>query len=211
MPTTGWLRSLVGRVYQRQTSMLKDITASIIQGSGIRQAAYVVNAADLRTAIQSNKLVKFAYDTYLLIPASNADLRSIELKNVERWARANNLTLNNGQTKEIIVVYRKRRRHAEIAAPPEMPVTARVTSLTVLGVTWTNGLLASEHVRGIINSCAQTLYALRVLRAHSLNDVAIQAIYRSVILAKLQYSLSAWWGFTSASDRERIEGFMRRA
>jgi len=78
----------------------------------------------------------------------------------------NNLTLNNGKTKEIIVVDRKRRRHADIATSPEMPKTGGVTSLTVLGVTWTNGLSASEHVRGIINSCAQTLYALRVLRAH---------------------------------------------
>ena len=175
-------------VYQGQTSVLKDITASIIQGSGIGPAAYVVNAADLRTVIQSNKLVEFADDTSLLIQASNADSRSIELKNVETWARANNLMLNNDKTKEIIVVNRKRRSHTENAAPPEMPEIARVTSLKVLGVTWTNGLSASEHVRNIINSCAQTLYALRMLRAHGLSDVAIQAIYRSVILAKLLYA-----------------------
>jgi len=127
--------------------------------------------------------------------------------NVETWARANNLMLNNGKTKEIIVLDRKRQRHAEIAAPPEMPVTARVTSLTVLGVTWTSGLSASEHVRDIINSCVQTLYALRVLRALGLNDVTIQVRH----LTKLLYASSAWWGFTSASDRERIEGFMCRA
>ena len=189
--------------------MLKDITASIIQGSGIGPAAYVVNAGDLKTVIPSNKLVKFADDTYLLIPASNADSQSIELENVEAWAQANNLKLNNGKTKDF--VDRKRRRHAEIADPPELYTTARVTTLTVLGVTWTNGLSASEHVRGIISSCAQTLYALRVLRAHGLCDVALQAIYRSVIQAKLLYASSAWWGFTSASDRQRIDGFMRRA
>ena len=198
-------------VYQGQTSILKNITASIIQGSGIGPAAYVVNAADLKTVVPSNKLIKFADDTYIIIPASNASARSIELENVETWARVNNLTLNNGKTKEIIFVDRKRRRHTDIADPPELYATARVTSLTVLGVTWTNGLSASEHVRGIISSCAQTLYALRVLRAHGLCDVAIQAIYRSVILAKLLYASSAWWGFTSASDRQRIDGFMRRA
>jgi len=168
---------------------------------------YTILRHFLRTVIQSNKLVKFADDTYLLIPASNADSRSIELKNVETWARASNLTLNNGKTKEIIVVDRKRRRHAEIAAPQEMPVTARVTSVTVLGVTWTNGLSASEHVRAIINSCAKTLYALRVLRAHSLNDVAIQAIYRSVILAKLRiYTLRALDG---DSRRRPIENALK--
>jgi hypothetical protein len=107
----------------------------------------VVNAADLKTVSQSNKLIKFADDTYLLIPASTADSRTIKLKNVETWAHANNLTLNNGKTKEMIVVDRKRRRHAEIADPPPvMNATARVTSLTVLGVTWTIGPSVSDHV-----------------------------------------------------------------
>jgi hypothetical protein len=95
----------------------------------------VVNAADIRTVIPSNKLVKFADDTYLLIPASNADTRSSELKNVETWAHANNLTLNNSKTKDIGFVDRKRRRYADNADPPKMQTIARVTSLTVLGVT----------------------------------------------------------------------------
>ena len=41
-------------VYQGQTSILKIITASIIQGSGIGPAADVVNAADLRTVIATS-------------------------------------------------------------------------------------------------------------------------------------------------------------
>ena len=48
-----------------------------------------------------------------------------------------------------------------------------------------NGLSASDHVRGIISDCAQTLYALRVLRAHGMCDAALQAIYKSVVVAKL--------------------------
>jgi len=54
----------------------------IIQRLGIGPAAYVANAADLRLVIQSNKVVEFADDSYLLIPASNANSRSLELKNV---------------------------------------------------------------------------------------------------------------------------------
>ena len=30
-------------------------------------------------------------------------------------------------------------------------------------------------------------------------------------MAKLLYATSAWWGFTSASDRQRIEAFVGRA
>ena len=56
-----------------------------------------------------------------------------------------------------------------------MPGIVRVTSLTILGVTMTNGLSASDHVRGIISDCAQTLYALGVLRAYGMSDMALQA------------------------------------
>ena len=44
------------------------MNASIIQGSAIGPAMYVVNAADLHTVMPGNSLMKYADDTYLLIP-----------------------------------------------------------------------------------------------------------------------------------------------
>ena len=49
-------------------AMMKCITASIIQGSGTGPASYVINAGDLEAKTVSNKLYKFADDTYLIIP-----------------------------------------------------------------------------------------------------------------------------------------------
>jgi len=43
-----------------------------------------------------------------------------------------------------------------------------------------------------------------------MSDEALQVIYKSVVLQKLLYASSAWWGFTSAADRLRIESFIRR-
>jgi ribonucleases P/MRP protein subunit RPP40 len=52
--------------YNGQMSMLKSITASIIQGSAIRPASYVVNAGDLKASTPGNEMCKFADDTYLI-------------------------------------------------------------------------------------------------------------------------------------------------
>ena len=169
----------------------------------------VINASDLKVVDPANKMVKFADDTYIIIPASSIDTRSTELGNVDTWAKKNNLTLNRGKTKEIIFVNKKRRQ--KIVQPAELHDVARVTSLKVLGVTWSNGLSVSDHVCGIISSCAQTLYALKILRAHGMCDIALQAVYQSVVLAKLLYATSAWWGFTTAADRQRIDGFLHRS
>ena len=78
-------------------------------------------------------------------------------------------------------------------------------------VAWLLGLSVAEHVHTVISSSAQTLYALRVLRAHGMDDVSLQTIYRSVVIAKLTYASSAWWGFASASDLQRPEAFIRRS
>ena len=33
-------------------------------------------------------------------------------------------------------------------------------------------------------------------------------VYQGVVVARLLYATSAWWGFTTAADRQRIEGFL---
>jgi len=92
-----------------------------------------------------------------------------------------------------------------------LPDVARVSSLKILGVTITNGLSASEHVRDVISNNAQTLHALRVLRAHGMPDEAPQVVFRSVVVGRLLYASYAWSGFLTATDRKRVDAFLRRS
>jgi hypothetical protein len=108
------------------------------------------------------------------------------------------------------IVFTDNRRKRQAVLPPPIAGLARATSIKSLGVTLTSGLSASEHVRRVISACAQSLYALRVLRAHGMGDAALQIIYRSVIVAKIMYAASAWWGYTNATDRQRVDAFLRR-
>jgi len=50
--------------------------------------------------------------------------------------------------------------------PHPLPDNTRENSLKILGVTLTYNLSASDHIRGVTSDCAQTQYALRVLRSH---------------------------------------------
>jgi len=63
----------------------------------------------------------------------------------------------------------------------------------MLGVTVTNHLSVSEHVRDVISRCAQSIYALKLLRSRGMNDDELRTIYKSVVLAKLLYAVPAWW------------------
>ena len=97
--------------------------------------------------------------------------------------------LNCAKSAEIFFVDPRRKRHIDL--PPLLLDIARVDSLKILGVTFTRNLSASEHIGNILKSCSQSLYALRLLRAHGLCDTAIQTIFRAVIIAKLTYTQPA--------------------
>jgi len=111
-------------------------------------------------------MVKYADDTYLVVPSVNASTRQQEMDKIATCAAANNLKLNVSKSKEIIS-QNSRRRTAE-TLPQPLPDISRQNVLKILGVTITNHLSASEHIRRIISDSAQSLYALRVLRHHGM-------------------------------------------
>jgi len=55
-------------------------------------------------------------------------------------------------------------------------------------------LSVSEHVRDVISRCAQSIYALKLLRSHGMNDDELRTIYKSVVLAKLLHAVPAHGG-----------------
>jgi len=82
------------------------------QGSTIGPVAYTVTAANLHHMHNTNKILKFADDTYLVVAAVNTVTCADELSHIEYWATENNLTLNCMKTKEIIFQSRSNRGKA---------------------------------------------------------------------------------------------------
>jgi len=56
----------------------------------------------------------------------------------------------------------------------------------------------------------QSLHAIRVLRSHGMCNSMLQTVYHAVIISKLTYASSVWWGFYTAADRQRLNAFLRR-
>jgi len=64
--------------------------ASVIQGSAIGPASFVITASNLQPIHVGNVLVKFADDTYIIVPAVNSDTSTSEQSHVQDWAEMNN-------------------------------------------------------------------------------------------------------------------------
>ena len=62
----------------------------------------------------------------------------------------------------------------------------------------------------ILTACTCSLYPLRILRAHCLSDDPLFQVTRDTTIKRILYVGPAWWGLTSAQDRERIERFCHK-
>src|SRR5664279_696442 len=193
-----------------EMSEFRNIMASIIQGSAIGPAAYVVTASDLSPITPGNTMHKYADDTYLVIPAANVHSCAAEITHIDAWSKQNNLMLNRHKSVEIVFVPPRCRRDV-IIPPPAVSSIIRVDEIKALGVTISRKFSVTQHVTNLLAACSQTLFALRTLRSHGLPSSALHSVFQATVVAKLCYASQAWWGFTSSSDRDRLESFLRRS
>ena len=168
-----------------------EISAGIIQGSGIGPASYVVNSSDLTAVRPGNLLCKYADDTYLIIPPINVDTRLDELANVEEWSRKNNLTLNRSKSQEIIFIDRRRKRN--IQHPPPLPDISRVSSIKILGVTVSGSLSVCVDMFITSSHLARKAFWPCEYFGHTAWQPpasTIHVIFNAVVIAKLTYAAS---------------------
>ena len=135
----------------------------MIQGSGIGPASYNVAASDLEGPIYSeNHSVKYADDTYLIIPANKSNSGTEELQNIKNLASANNLQLNQSKSKAI--VFRAKRRGRQNLKLPLFCWDIQRTEMTVIiGVRVNDSLTVTDHIHETISACSRLLYALGIL------------------------------------------------
>jgi len=189
---------------------LKAISASIIQGSVIGPVSYVITASDLQPSSQANFIAKYADDTYVIIPAGNISSGPAELTSTSNWARDNNLEVNLDKSVEMVFV-RPRSKGSQSEPPSVISGLRRVESIKMLGVTISQKFSVSQHVDNLLTVCSQSVFALRTLRQHGLPNDALHQVFQSIVINRLSYASPAWWGFTSADDRNRLEAFVQRS
>jgi len=94
--------------YAGECSTVAAVKASVIQGSGLGPASFIVTAADLHPSTPGNRIFKFADDTYLVVPAANSSSRPGEVSHVEAWTSRNNLRLNRTNSQKSLSSFEKK-------------------------------------------------------------------------------------------------------
>ena len=195
------------KVAENESTFL-PISASIIQGSGLGPVCYIFNSSDLKPVHLTNLLVKYADDTYLIIPGSNSSLIPDELSNITQWANTNNLKLNPKKSYEMIVHLPSKKL---TCTPPACDNITRTYQLTVLGVTFNNTLSFSPHIQNLTAKAATTLYALKTLKVHGLQGKALWEVARATLVAQITYASPSWSGFIKCDELTRLKAIVSKA
>jgi len=125
--------------------------------------------------------------------------------------RINNIYNNNYAAIDIkLIVFRRRSSVAFDHPEPFIRGAERVATMRVLGVVVNSKLIMKDQLDHLLPSCASSICALRMLRVHGLQNKQIHVVDSMTTLASILYASPAWWGFTTARDRVRIEKLMSR-
>ena len=177
-----------------------------MQGSDIGPASYVINAADLTTVTAGNLVFKYADNTYIVIPAANVNYGYAEFDHT--LGQYNNLIrLNRAKSVEIIFTDGMRKppehhRYLTFAASPLSRSSASPWSI-ICPPASTSAMSSTRQVRAV-RPCHETA-------ALPWHDDSLRHVYKAVVLSKLLYASPAWWGYTSAADKQCLQATIRRA
>jgi len=190
-----------------EISKSASINASVIQGSVIGPASYIVGSSDLHPLNDMNKQIKYADDTYLLIGSNHLHTVTDELAHTAAWAKDNNLRLNPLKTREMLI---SRKQLDKLVIPTIISGAERVESMRILGVTITSDLRMDLHLEGVLASASSSLYALGILRSHGLTGKPLHEVAQATTLAHTLYASPAWWGYASTEERDKIDKLLNR-
>ncbi|KAI3369257.1 hypothetical protein L3Q82_007511 [Scortum barcoo] len=139
---------------------------------------------------------------YLTLTDHNGDDREYRglIQDFADWCLRNNLQINAGKTKELVVVDFRRRSHS-----PPAPVSIQgtdidtVKSYKYLGVHLNDSLDWSDNTNALVKKGNSRLFLLRRLRSFGVQGPLLRTFYDSVVASAIFYGIVCW--ASSITDR----------
>jgi len=90
-------------------------------------------------------------------------------------------------------------------------IYSSVSSAKLLGVYIQENFNCDMHFKHIITVSSQRLHILKTLKRQGLSLELLQCVFHAIILSKMLYAISAWYGFLNKSHVSQINSLFKRA
>ena len=168
-------------------------------------SSFIINTSSLKLVHPFKKMIKFADDTYLVIPSSNSNSLQLELDSLSEWAKLSNLSLNLKKSYELII-----HKNYNVITPPSLHPSFQQTFLTILGVSYTETFNITPHINNNITKCYQTFHALKIIGAHGRCGPKLYDITKSLVISRIEYARPSWCGFANSEHIKQLQSILNK-
>ena len=179
-----------------------NVSCGVPQGSILGPALFILYVNDMCNVSTTLKSILFADDTNIFHTGDDlkevCETMSHELDKLNRWFRANKLSLNVSKTNFMIFFNKKCDDNYSVRING-MEIN-RVYVTTFLGVYMDSQLNWSDHVSVIKRKMAKNVSVMNRVR-HLLSSSALYSLYCTLILPYLNYCCVVWGNTYKSSLR----------
>ena len=134
-----------------------------------------------------------------------------EVRRVTQRCQRDNLHLNVGKTKELLVDFGRTQARNYTPLTIDGTPVERVKSFKYLGVQISEDLTWSTHLDTVVKKAQQRLYHLRRLKRFRASQNVLKSFYSCTIESILTGNITAWYGNTTVQDRRALRRVVRSA
>ncbi|KAI3376291.1 hypothetical protein L3Q82_016422 [Scortum barcoo] len=127
------------------------------------------------------------------------------------WCLRNNLQINAGKTKELVVDFRRRSHSPPAQVSIQGMDIDTVKSYKYLGVHLNDSLDWSDNTNALVKKGNSRLFLLRRLRSFGVQGPLLRTFYDSVVASAIFYGIVCWASSITDRDRRRMDRLVRRA
>ena len=127
------------------------------------------------------------------------------------WCNDNNLDLNTGKTKEMVVDFRTKNKTPIAPLTIKGQTIERVESFKFLGTTISCSLSWQDNTDIIVKKAQQRLFFLRQLKKFGLRREILKQFYRATVESVLTFSIIVWYGNLTDRQKQQLSRVVKTA
>jgi len=125
---------------------------------------------------------------------------------IVQWSTENNININTSKTKVMIIGFARSSQSivTDITTADDCP-TERVSSFKLLGITLSNDLSWSCHVREISAKANKRLHFLKLLKRSAMTTDDLLHYYITIIQPAIENACPVWQSSLTVDEIQRLE------